>query len=114
MKRKNIWIIMTIIVALCGVAHAQGVRYALSGMVRDASNGESMMGVYVIMTDVSNASNVQGCVTNQAGYYSISSVSGTYKVTINHLGTFSFDNLIILPTPRTQPYAPLVFWPQQN
>ena len=75
---------------------AQGGRFALSGTVRDASNGESMMGVYVIMTDVNNASNVQGCVTNQAGYYSISSVPGTYKVAINHLGFKTLEDTITL------------------
>ena len=75
---------------------AQGGRFALSGTVRDASNGESMMGVYVIMTDVNNASNVQGCVTNQAGYYSISSVAGTYKVTINYLGYKTLEDTITL------------------
>ena len=96
MKCKNIWTIIVIIVALCGVVHAQGGRYALSGTVRDASNGESMMGVYVIMTDVHNPSNVQGCVTNQAGYYSITSISGTYKVTINHLGYKTLDDTITL------------------
>ena len=96
MKCKNIWTIIVIIVALCGVVHAQGGRYALSGTVRDASNGESMMGVYVIMTDVHNPSNVQGCVTNQAGYYSITSISGTYKVTINHLGYKTLEDTITL------------------
>ena len=94
MIRRIILAIITIIVALFGVAHAQGGRYALSGTVRDASNGESMMGVYVIMTDVSNASNVQGCVTNQAGFYSISVAQGIYRITINHLGYKTLEDTV--------------------
>ncbi len=98
---RHIKIICRFLIVLCfvaqgGVVHAQGGRYALSGTVRDASNGESMMGVYVIMTDVHNASNVQGCVTNQAGYYSISAVSGTYKVVINYLGYKTLEDTVVL------------------
>ena len=93
---RVIYAIIVCFTVFCGAVSAQGVRYALSGTVRDASNGESMLGVYVIMTDVNNTSNVQGCVTNQAGYYSISSVSGTYKVTINHLGYKTLEDTVTL------------------
>ena len=75
---------------------AQHTRVTLSGSVADASNGESMMGVYIILTDLTNASNVQGCASNQAGYYSISVVPGKYRLTVNYLGYKKIEDTIIL------------------
>ena len=75
---------------------AQHTRVTLSESVADASNGESMMGVYIILTDLTNASNVQGCASNQAGYYSISVVPGKYRLTVNYLGYKKIEDTIIL------------------
>ena len=77
-------------------AYAQGGRVTLSGTVLDASNGESMMGVYVILTDLQTPSNVQGCASNQAGYYSISVLPGTYKLSVNYLGYKTIEDTIAL------------------
>jgi hypothetical protein len=76
--------------------HAQNARVTLSGTVADASNGENMMGVYVILSDLSDASNVQGCITNQAGYYSVSVLPGKYKLTVNYLGYKTIDDTLVL------------------
>ena len=91
--------ILVTLVLVCGVfvcANAQGGRVALSGVVRDAGNGESMMGVYVILSELSNPQNVQGCVTNQAGYYSISVTPGTYKLTVNFMGYRTLEDTLTL------------------
>lgn len=79
-----------------GGVFAQHSRVALSGSVRDASNGETMMGVYVILTDIHTSSNVQGCVTNQAGYYSVSVTPGTYKIVINFMGYKTLEDTVTL------------------
>ena len=90
------WIIL-LLTAVCSLAvHAQNARVTLSGTVADASNGENMMGVYVILSDLSDASNVQGCITNQAGYYSVSVLPGKYKLTVNYLGYKTIDDTLVL------------------
>lgn len=77
-------------------AWAQSGRVTLSGVVRDANNGETMMGVYVILTDIRTPSNVQGCVTNQAGYFSISVMQGEYKLNVNYMGYKTIADTITL------------------
>lgn len=83
-------------------AWAQGSRVALSGSVVDASNGETMLGVYVILSDLANPSNVQGCVTNQAGYYSISVIPGKYKLAVNYLGYKTIEDTVLLSKSQTR------------
>ena len=92
---KRIYIL--ILTILCATfAQAQTARVSLSGTVTDASNGESMMGVYVILTDLTDASNVQGCITNQAGYYSVSVLPGKYKLSVNFMGYKSIEDTLML------------------
>lgn len=89
--------IILLLTAICSLAvHAQNARVTLSGTVADASNGENMMGVYVILSDLSDASNVQGCITNQAGYYSVSVLPGKYKLTVNYLGYKTINDTLVL------------------
>jgi len=76
--------------------HAQNARVSISGSVTDASNGETMMGVYVILTDLSNPANVQGGITNQAGYYSISVLPGKYKLSVNFMGYKPIADTLLL------------------
>ena len=85
-----------LLVVSATTAWAQSARVTLSGTVADASNGENMMGVYVILSDLSDASNVQGCITNQAGYYSVSVLPGKYKLTVNYLGYKTINDTLVL------------------
>ena len=94
MMKRIYTLILTILCAT--FAQAQTARVSLSGTVTDASNGESMMGVYVILTDLTDASNVQGCVTNQAGYYSVSVLPGKYKLSVNFMGYKSIEDTLML------------------
>ena len=82
--------------ALCGTALAQGSRVTLSGTVTDASNGESLLGAYVILSDVKAPSNVQGCVTNQAGYYSVSVLPGKYVLKVSYMSFKTIEDTIVL------------------
>ena len=91
-----------LLVVSATTAWAQNARVTLSGTVADASNGETMMGVYVILSDLSDASNVQGCVTNQAGYYSVSVLPGKYKLTVNYLGYKTIEDTLTLSKSLTR------------
>ena len=52
---RILFAIMVCVTVFFGTLSAQGNRVTLSGNVMDTANGESMMGVYVIMTDLNNA-----------------------------------------------------------
>ena len=93
--KRNILLVLILVFGVCGVVNAQH-RVSISGTVMDAANGESMMGVYVILSELSNPQNVQGCVTNHAGYYSISVTPGTYKLTVNFMGYKTIEDTIPL------------------
>lgn len=82
MQKKILYLIISFTLAVSGL-YAQ--RVTLSGTVRDASNGESLMGAYIILTDTTHAMSPQGCVTNQAGFYSLTVPSGDYRMTVSYL-----------------------------
>lgn len=90
-------IVITISLLVVSVAcYAQSTRVTLSGSIKDEATGESLMGVYVILTDTLHPQDAQGCVTNQAGFYSISVPTGTYKMSVNYLSYKPINERITL------------------
>lgn len=62
-------------------SHAQ-VKYTLSGYVRDANTGETLISANVI-----NAENpIEGTTTNTYGFYSMTVPEGRYKIAYSYLG----------------------------
>ncbi len=59
----------------------------LSGYVKDASNGETLIGATVFLKEIS-----KGATTNVYGFYSISVPGGTYSLEASYLG---FDKLVL-------------------
>ncbi len=57
----------------------------LSGTVKDDSNGETLFGVYILLSDTVHHKVVDGGITNQAGFYSITVPAGTYEVTASYM-----------------------------
>ncbi|PCJ65965.1 MAG: hypothetical protein COA58_07755 [Bacteroidetes bacterium] len=55
-------------------------EYTISGRVKDADNGETLLGATVLVKGGG------GAITNEYGFYSISLESGTYEVTYKYLG----------------------------
>ena len=53
----------------------------LSGYVKDASNGETLIGATVFLKEIS-----KGATTNVYGFYSLSVPSGTYNVEVSYIG----------------------------
>lgn len=62
-----------------GVAHAQ--RGTVSGYVRDAETGETLLGANVALVGTST-----GTVTNASGYYTLSVPSGAVRLSFSYLG----------------------------
>lgn len=77
-------------------------RVTLSGKVKDAATGETLMGVYLILTDTLHPQEPQGCLTNQAGFYSISVPSGTYKMSVNYMSYKTIEETITLKANTTR------------
>ncbi|MBP1640659.1 MAG: TonB-dependent receptor plug [Bacteroidetes bacterium] len=56
-------------------------RFSLSGIIKDAANGEVMTGVNVYIRELKS-----GAVTNNYGFYSVTVPRGKYTVEISYLG----------------------------
>ncbi len=70
-----------ILLVLCGtVAFPQG-KFTINGYVRDASNGEALIGATVYVKEKST-----GVVTNVYGFYSITLNAGTYSINYSYVG----------------------------
>lgn len=74
-----------VLLALVALAPGRAQRVTLSGTVTAAESGESLMGAYVILADTAHPQNKQGCITNQAGFYSVSVPAGTYRLSVTYL-----------------------------
>lgn len=96
--KKDIFRLLLIFVwaILIHATNINAQQVTLSGIVRDAESGETLMGAYVILTDTGNFQNKQGCVTNQAGFYSITVPKSTYRLTINYMSYKNVSDTILL------------------
>ncbi len=61
-------------------AYAQQ-KYTLNGYVKDATNGEELIGATVYITQLQS-----GALTNPYGFYSLTVPSGTYEVNYSYVG----------------------------
>jgi len=61
-------------------------KVTLSGIVKDAGNGETIAGAYIILKDTLSTAAPNGAVTNTAGFYSITVEKGNYLLSVNYLG----------------------------
>ncbi len=76
---------------LCAVAaHAQQ-KYTLNGYVRGASDGEELIGVTVLVKELSN-----GVITNAYGFYSLTLPPGEYTVRYSFIGFETVERKITL------------------
>jgi len=81
------------LIGLVTIAVGQGLssnhEYTLSGYIKDATNGELLIGATVVITE-SNT----GVATNAYGYYSLSSKPGKYNVAVGFIG-YDTQQLVI-------------------
>lgn len=71
------------VLTLCAlVSHAQD--YSISGYIKDASNGETLIGATVLIQGTS-----KGVVTNVYGFYSLTLPADTYQMEVRYIG---YDN----------------------
>lgn len=82
------------------ILYAEGedlpVRYAVSGYVRDAQNGEALVGAQVYVANTKS-----GVVVNQYGFYSISLPKGDYDISYHYVGYSGYSCAIHLKADTT-------------
>lgn len=62
-------------------ASVTNVQYTVSGYVKDAKNGEGLIGVSVYVKELGT-----GAVTNSYGYYAVSLPAGSYNLIVSFVG----------------------------
>ena len=90
MKKNLLFLFIITLVPL--VLSAQQ-RFAISGTVRDASTGETLIGATVKLQAAAQSS---GIATNAYGFYSITGAEGAYDLVVSYSGYRSFTQKIIL------------------
>jgi hypothetical protein len=65
-------------------------KYAVSGIVRDAATGETLIGATVRLTPAI------GAVSNEYGFYSITAPAGTYTLAVRYIGYRDFEQTVVL------------------
>lgn len=78
-KRLRLLALTCLLVTSINFAFAQ--KFTLSGYVKDASNGEELIGASIYLAELKT-----GSVTNEYGFYSIKINQGTYTVKISYIG----------------------------
>src|ERR1041385_1475834 len=66
-------------------------KHTLSGYIKDASNGEALIGATLFLREVNT-----GAVANAYGFYSITVPSGTYNVIYSFVGFEKIERQITL------------------
>jgi hypothetical protein len=84
-------ILLAILIAFCSVQLFSQEKFTLSGYVRDDANGEELIGVTVLVTELGN-----GVVTNSYGFYSITLAQGSYTIKYSFIGFQAVEKTINL------------------
>jgi hypothetical protein len=74
--------------ALCSFGQQ---KYTVSGYIKDAGNGEDLIGATVFIKEISN-----GTIANVYGFYSITLPVGNYNITYSYVGYTDVNKLIEL------------------
>lgn len=80
MKHSLFWMLLGILLCLAGMTQAQN-KFTLSGYIKDAATGETLIGATATAKGVGT-----GSVTNAYGFYSLSLPPGTYTIEFSYVG----------------------------
>ena len=88
MHKKYSFLLLVFICFALGT-NAQVTKHTISGTVKDAKNGEELIGVSVIVTELKT-----GVATNAYGYYSLNLPAGKYNVSFSYVGFSTKSQLV--------------------
>lgn len=86
----KIKLLVLFFLTISAVSYAQE-DYTLSGIVKEKSSGETLIGVNIIFNDI-----LRGTTTNEYGFYSITLPKGTYNLEVSYLGYETVTTEIVL------------------
>ena len=81
MKIKSLGLMLLVIFLFTNIISAQTTKVTLSGYVKEAASGETLIGATVFIKELQN-----GTTTNEYGFYSLSVPSGNYQVEVSYIG----------------------------
>ncbi|SMD34670.1 Outer membrane receptor proteins, mostly Fe transport [Reichenbachiella faecimaris] len=73
------------------ILSVRGQGYTMSGYLKDASNGETLIGATVLIKGTT-----QGAITNVYGFYSLTLPADTYEVEFRYIGFISVEQTVDL------------------
>lgn len=79
--RKQLLPLLSVLLLLSASLLAQGRKYSVSGNIKDAANGEDLIGAEVIIGGTRT-----GTVSNTYGFYTLSLPEGEYTLVFNYIG----------------------------
>ncbi len=79
--KKNYTLLLFIVLMLSSFGTFAQKKFTISGYVKDAATGETIIGADIVITETQN-----GVSTNNYGFYSISMPAGSYTVNVYYLG----------------------------
>ena len=91
MKRLALFLLFVLLSSFSFAQH-----FSVSGVIKDAANGETLPGVYVVMQPAYVHAETKGAVTNKAGFYSVTLDTGVYVLHISYLGYKEVTDTIYL------------------
>lgn len=83
-------LLMAGVLCLVGIAQAQD-KFTLNGYIRDAANGEELIGVTVYVKEKQN-----GVISNPYGFYSITLPKGVYHIEFSFIGMEPLEKVVDL------------------
>ena len=81
MKFKLQWLLLLVLFLCSNISSAQNTNITLSGYVKEAASGETLIGATVYIKELQN-----GSTTNEYGFYSLSVPAGSYEIEVSYIG----------------------------
>lgn len=66
-------------------------KFTINGIIKDASNGETLIGATVFILETKN-----GATSNEYGFYSITIASATYTMRVSYIGFHKISKIVVL------------------
>lgn len=90
-------LLTTILIVCMGTLVGYAQKYSISGTVKDAENGEDLIGATVFVKEQTNT----GAFTNEYGFYSITLPEGDYTIVFRYVGYETVEKPISLKEKQT-------------